>query len=112
MKIALIGSTWDKDAFAETQRRLIAMGNEVHIPSFDDDNGNELDVCNYNRALIEWADEVHVIWDGYSIGIIFDFGMIYALRKKLVIESIEGGHSINDIRRYFANAMRLYAEEK
>jgi len=102
MRIALIGSSQYMDKFIEVKSRLSTPKNEVKIPAFDDLPGNELDILGYNRDLINWADEVHVIWDGRSTGTIFDFGMVFMAHKKLVIEYIE--------EKTFANAMRLYAK--
>ena len=89
MKIALIGSTQYKDKFEETKARLEAEGHIVMMPAFDSDFDNILHVIKFNLESIEWADEVHLIWDGRSTGTIFDMGMVIALRKKLVIEYIE-----------------------
>lgn len=100
MKIALIGSSQYSGKFLLVQRTLSLAGHTVKMPAFDDIQGNELDIIEYNRFLIKWADEVHVIWDGRSVGTIFDFGMVFAFGKKLVIEYIEP--------KNFVNAMRLY----
>ena len=89
MNIALIGSTQYKKRFRETQVRLEVEGHTVRMPFFDKDCKTILEVIEHNRAMIEWADEVRLIWDGRSTGTIFDMGMVIALRKKLVIEFIE-----------------------
>lgn len=88
MKIALIGSTQYMDKIEEVVHHLTSEGHEVKMPFFDRDD-NILKVAEHNRTIIEWCDEVHVIWDNRSTGTIFDFGMAFALRKKLVIEYIE-----------------------
>jgi hypothetical protein len=78
-------------------------GHDVRTPAFDmHPDLDELGICEYNRGLIEWADEVHVIWDGRSVGVIFDLGMLFALRKPLVIEYIES--------KTFKGVMEKYAE--
>lgn len=101
MRITIIGSTQYKQRFLDHKAFLESQGNEVKIPAFDDHKDfNELDVCAYNRSIIEWADEVHIIWDNRSQGTIFDFGMCFALRKKIKIIYIE--------KKTFEGVMRLY----
>ena len=90
MKITLIGSTQYKIKFEQVKGRLEAEGHEVKIPAFDSHPDlDDLGVCAHNRDLIEWADEVHVIWDQRSTGTVFDFGMVFMARKPLVIEYME-----------------------
>lgn len=82
---------------------LETQGNEVSLPAFDDFDGmNELQVCDYNRQKIEWADEIHVIWDQRSIGTIFDFGMSFAMRKKIKIIYLN--------QKTFPNFLAQYAD--
>ncbi len=89
-KIALIGSTHLRDKMKWHQHRLREKRDEAMLPSFDNDvEGEGLDLLRNNRWLIEWADEVHLFWDGRSIGTIFDFGMVFALRKPLKIIYME-----------------------
>ena len=90
MNITIIGSSQFRDKMEEHRKKLEAQKHHVKIPAFDDHP--ELDglgVCKHNRALIEWADEVHIIWDRRSIGTIFDFGMAFALRKPVRIIYLE-----------------------
>lgn len=90
MKKAIIGSTQYKDKFLELKKQLEKDGHEVKIPAFDDHADlDELGVCEYNRDIILWADEVHLIWDRRSTGIIFDFGMVFMAGKPLVITYLE-----------------------
>ena len=100
MKIALIGSTQFLDKFEKRKKNLLAGGHKVRIPQFDNPATNELEVCEYNRSIIEWADRVDVIWDNRSVGTLFDFGMAFALRKPIKIIYIES--------RAFENVFRLY----
>ena len=101
MKIAIIGSTQYMDKFIEHKKELEKNGDEVRIPALDNFKGmNEIEVCEYNRKNIEWADEVHLIWDNRSVGTIFDMGMVFALRKPLEIIYIE--------KRTFENVFRQY----
>jgi len=88
-KILIIGSTQYKDRFINHKFELEFQGHEVRIPVFDDCLWDELKMCEHNRDLIEWADEVHVIWDQRSMGTVFDFGMCFALRKPIKIIYME-----------------------
>lgn len=102
-KITIIGSTQYKDKFLAVRDRLTNEGHVVRIPAFDDHQElDELGVCAYNRELIEWADEIHLIWDRRSTGTIFDFGMCFMARKPLVIEYLEP--------KTFEGVMRKYSE--
>ena len=65
---------------------------------------DELDVCNYNKNIIEWADRVDIIWDNRSSGTIFDFGMAFALGKQINIQYIE--------KKTFKNLMYKYMKSK
>jgi len=103
MKVTIIGSTQYKEKFAEVKERLEKEGHEVRIPAFDDHKDlDDLGVCKYNRDLIKWADEIHLIWDRRSTGTIFDFGMCFMAEKKLVIEYLEP--------KTFEGVMRKYSE--
>lgn len=104
MKIVLIGSTGLLEKFEIQRAMLHSMGHEVSMPAFDNHPFfNELELCEYNRLLIEEADEVHVIWDGRSVGTVFDFGMAFALKKPVQIVYIES--------KTIAGIMRLYAKQ-
>lgn len=105
MKITLIGSTQYKQKFLDHKAKLEAQDHEVIIPAFDDHKElDELGVCEFNRKAIEWADEVHLIWDRRSTGTIFDFGMTFALRKPLKIIYLEP--------KTFEGVMGKYADSK
>jgi len=84
---------------------LEEQGYEVITPMFDSKVSSELDVVSYNRALIESADEIYLIWDGRSIGTIFDLGMVFALRKPLHIWYLEE-RSIQNVARMMAGLPR------
>lgn len=104
MKIALIGSTQYINKFIDVKKRLEREGHTVLMPAFDNYGGmNELEVCKYNRSMIKKVDEIHVIWDNRSSGTIFDMGMCFALRKKIIIEYIES--------KTFENLFRLYEQQ-
>jgi len=89
-KIVIIGSTQYQDKMVLHKEYWELDGCEVRMPTFDNHPGlNELEVSERNLAMIEWADEVHLIWDQRSVGTIFDFGMVFALRKRLKIIYLE-----------------------
>jgi len=101
MRITIIGSTQYRDRIERHAEELRAKGHEVRIPAFDDHpQFDELQMCEYNRSCIEWADEVHMIWDARSIGTVFDMGMVFALRKPLKIVYIEPKTLVNVFRKY------------
>jgi len=92
MNITIIGSTGCREKIKSHARQMTWEGHAVKMPAFDDRMGkdfNELELCEHNRKLIWWANEVHIIWDGRSIGTIFDFGMCFALRKKIKLVYLE-----------------------
>ena len=65
---------------------LTAKGHRVLYPVFDNYSElGELEICIQNREMIEQADEVYVMWDGRSMGTVFDLGMAFALRKKVKV---------------------------
>ena len=101
MNITLIGSTQYKSKFLDLKNELELQGHVVKIPAFDDHPElDDLGVCEYNRSLIEWADEVIMIWDRRSTGTIFDFGMVFALRKQFKISYLEPKTFENVMRKY------------
>jgi len=99
-KIALIGSTQYESRMREYREALTSRGYEVRTPAFDNLDLDELGVCEYNRSLIEWADEVHIFWDQRSMGTVFDFGMAFALRKPVRVVYLEP--------KTFAGVMKKY----
>ncbi len=101
MKIAIIGTTAYQTKMAEYADSMIKLGHEVKVPAFDNHQGlNEWEVCDYNRSIIEWADEIHVIWDARSLGTIFDLGMSFALRKKIKIIYLNNKTFVGFINQY------------
>jgi len=102
--IVVVGSTQYKEMIDDHVKKLRDEGKEARIPAFDDHPGlNELEVCEYNRRLIQRADEVHIVWDQRSMGTIFDFGMAFALHKKIKIIYLEP--------KTFAGVMKRYEEK-
>ena len=58
-------------------------GASVHYPPRDvdqTDDGVGLAISEAHREAMLGCDEVHVIWDGGSVGSHFDFGMAFMLR--------------------------------
>jgi len=101
MRIAIIGSTAYEERMKGHKFHLeYDYGHEVKIPALDHMEGTELDIITYNREMIEWADEIHMIWDGRSIGTVFDLGMVFALRKKLVVVYINPKKFLNFVEQY------------
>lgn len=105
MKIAIIGSTQYKRNMKDFAECLEFEGHEVRIPAFNDHpEFNELEICMHNKSIIEWADEVRMIWDRRSVGTIFDFGMVFALNKPFKIEYLEP--------KTLENVMKAYQQKK
>ena len=85
-KITIIGSTAYQNKMKLHKTDLENEGHEVSLPAFDSFVGkSEFEICQYNLAKIEWADEIHVIWDARSTGTILDLGMCFALKKNIKI---------------------------
>jgi len=103
MKIAIIGSSQYIDNMFAYSRFLRPKGYEVKLPSFDKDYYDEFEIAKKNREIIEWADEVHIFWDNRSPGTILDFGMCFALRKKIKIVYLE--------QKTIAGIMKKYEKE-
>ena len=90
MKIVIIGTTAYQDKMLAHKKELEKRNHTVILPAFDDHPElNELEICEFNRKKIKEADEVHIFWDKRSMGTIFDFGMAFALRKKIKIVYLE-----------------------
>lgn len=101
MKITIIGSTSYQHRMQRHKLELEANGHTVSLPAFDDFDGmNELQICGYNRDKIQWADEIHVIWDQRSIGTIFDLGMAFALQKPVRIVYLNAKTFPNFLSQY------------
>ncbi len=91
MRIAILGTTGLKNKMLEYKHNLeLNSTYEVKLPAFDSHpEFDELQICEYNRAIIEWADRIDVFWDARSIGFTFDFGMIFMARKPVKIIYLE-----------------------
>jgi nucleoside 2-deoxyribosyltransferase len=77
------------DKACELAARLRAEGHEVYVPGIQTkQDTDELTICTANRAAMSRADEVRVIWDGTSHGVIFDLGMAFAMNKPIRLEYV------------------------
>ncbi len=73
----------------ELADNLRAQGHEVYVPGLQTrQDTDELTICITNREAMNWADEVRVIWDGTSHGVIFDLGMAFAMGKPIKLEYV------------------------
>ena len=111
MKITIIGSTLYKDKMIELKERLEKEGDIVKMPAFDFDNFDELGICINNRIIIEWADEIHIFWDQRSMGTVFDFGMVFMARKRLVIEYVEAKTLYGVMKKYALHYKAILGKE-
>ncbi len=102
---------------AETEELVHFLENEIglkiHWPHRDT-NQNDLTglhICEENRAAIEAADIVLMVWDGKSTGSLFDLGITFALRKPLIPlelpEPSEGKSFQNMITAWYQNLVNL-----
>ena len=86
MKILILGTTSYETKMTEHATKLINDGHAVRTPAFDHHPElDDLGVCEYNRGLIRWAEEIHVFWDQRSPGFVFDFGMLFYAQKPIKI---------------------------
>ncbi len=88
---------------------LEASGFDVHWPPRDteqkDDTGYR--ICSDNLEAIKSADVVHIVWDGKSQGCLFDLGMAFALRKRIVPISLPAEGS----EKSFQKMVRYWGEQ-
>ena len=86
--------------------QLEAYGYEVYYPARDTDQEDEtgIHICFDNESAIRQADYVHFVWDGKSQGCLFDLGMAFAMRKKIIVlhtpPPSEGKSFQNMVREY------------
>lgn len=90
-------------------QKLEAEGHRVHWPARDtpQDDSTGIDICLFNLDAITAANEVHIWYYQGSQGSIFDFGMIFALGKKLVLAN--GGSIERTPQKSFENVILEYA---
>ena len=101
MKIAIMGSTaYREGRMLPLKVELEKAGHEVRLPTFDGGARTEYDLMSQNRALIEWADTICILWDGRSIGTWGDICMAFALRKPIALPYLEPTSCRNFVKQY------------
>ena len=89
VKIFIIHSLGLSKLALQYTKELEKSGGEVFIPCRDtNQKSTENEILETNFSGAKWCDEAHVIWDGTSLGTVFDMGTIYALNKPLKIIKI------------------------
>ena len=68
-------------------KKLEKKGHKTYFPARDtpQESTTAEEILKANLDGIEWAEEVHVFWDGSSYGTIFDLGNAYALDKPIKV---------------------------
>ena len=78
----------EEEEFQAYVDQLEDIGFVVHFPHRDtnqiDPTGTGYKICQANRAAIEAADVVFIVWNGESQGSIFDLGMAFAMGKRII----------------------------
>jgi hypothetical protein len=88
-------------------------GCEVHFPPRDveqDDPSGGYNICMAHRKAMLESNEVHIFWDRESTGSHFDFGMAFALGKKIKLVKLFGADTNG--KSYLKVIRRLDAERK
>lgn len=97
----------DKDFLYEYANTLEYDGYEVHLPMRDtiqDQSG--IEICEQNRKALAESEEVHLYYKPNSKGSIFDLGMVFALKKKLVLIN-----EVNEVKgKSFSNVILNYSK--
>jgi len=87
-----------REASEEQKERMIGYisklenwGLKVYYPARDTNQEDHIGyrICTDNANAIQNSDEVHIFFDPNSKGTIFDLGVAFALKKKLVIVNPE-----------------------
>lgn len=97
------------DQWAKTIENLTKEGFDVYWPQRDTDQRDQvgLQICSQNAAAIAHAEVVHVIWDGLSQGCLFDLGIAFAMKKKIIVLDLppptEGKSFQNMLRAWAAS---------
>jgi hypothetical protein len=77
------------DRACKLAEQLRSQGHEAYVPGMQTkQDTDELTICTANREAMSNADEVRVIWDGTSHGVIFDLGMAFAMQKPIKLEYV------------------------
>lgn len=101
----------DPAVSADHVAKLEAAGVKVHWPPRDtDQNDTEgLRICRDNADAIAAADAVYVLWDGKSQGCLFDLGVAFALKKRVIpldLPPPSEGKSFQNMVRAWANSTK------
>lgn len=100
----------DKSETGWVVNGLEGAGWAVYWPPRDTDQGaSELEICRQNRAAIEAADVVAVVYNEESQGVHFDLGMAFALRKPVAV--IKGGGVYKGGKKSFAGMIDAWEGE-
>ena len=80
---------------------------KVHWPPRDTDQVDDTGyrICRDNEAAIDEADVIHVVWDGKSQGCLFDLGMCFAKKKRMIpveLPKSTNGKSFQNMLKYWA----------
>ncbi|MFO8066555.1 MAG: hypothetical protein R6U11_03135 [Bacteroidales bacterium] len=101
MKIFIIGSSQYKDKMLEYAAKMEFRGHQVCLPVLDDSKfKNTLKILETNRKRMQWADEVHMFYDGKSQGTVFDFGMAFAMGKPLQVIYMNDKSIVDGMKEY------------
>ena len=112
MRIAIIGSTsYRGSRMLPLKASLETQGHEVRLPTLDGQAASEFELMAANRELIDWADEVHIVWDGRSVGTWGDICMAFALRKRIVNVFLEPMSCRRFFEQYAERGPDVLAEE-
>lgn len=69
--------------------QLRSEGKEVYVPGIETPQDSDvLTISKKNREAMRKSDEVRIIWDGTSHGVVFDLGMAFAMEKPMKLEYI------------------------
>ena len=101
-KITIIGSSGLYPEMKEHEMELIERGYAIQTIKFDGQAENVEGLVDHNRRAIAFADEVHLFWDGRSVGTILDLGMVIAFKKPLKIMKLEKKSISEYVEKYAA----------
>ena len=88
-KFFIIHSKGLTDKASKLADELRSEGNEVYVPGIETPQDSDvLTISKKNREAMRKSDEVRIIWDGTSHGVVFDLGMAFAMEKPMKLEYI------------------------
>lgn len=82
----------EKEKLNEYILNLEEHGHTIYYPPRNTDQNDSigLRICIDNREAIASSDEIHIFYNGNSQGSLFDFGMAFAMKKRI--------HLINSVK--------------